>query len=275
MTDRTPYTYLIGWSTLETYYYGVKYAKGCHPSMLWKTYFTSSSKVHEFRNEHGEPDVVEVRKIFEHVDEAIAWEKKVLSRMKVLQSQKWLNQNIGGAMTPWIGEMNPMYGRSRTGEIHNNGEAISLALKEWYKTEAGNEKKLAMSAAMKGNLNPMRGNQHTNEYKEMMSTKMSGEGNPMYGVAHTAEARAKISAARRGRPSPTKGKPSSQKGVPKGPMPSEVKQKLRKTYVVNGTEIVQNAKEYCALHDLNYTKFTSAAKNNTIYKGLDIKYQVC
>ena len=39
--DRTPYTYLIGWSNLNKFYYGVRYGKGCHPSDLWVKYFGS------------------------------------------------------------------------------------------------------------------------------------------------------------------------------------------------------------------------------------------
>jgi hypothetical protein len=51
--DRTPYTYLIGWSHLNKWYYGRRTAKGCHPSELWVKYFTSSKSVkprfHEFK----------------------------------------------------------------------------------------------------------------------------------------------------------------------------------------------------------------------------------
>jgi hypothetical protein len=31
----TPYTYLIGWSNQNKYYYGVRYAKDCHPNDFW------------------------------------------------------------------------------------------------------------------------------------------------------------------------------------------------------------------------------------------------
>jgi len=37
-----PYTYLIGWSNLNTWYYGRRTSKNCHPSDLWQKYFTSS-----------------------------------------------------------------------------------------------------------------------------------------------------------------------------------------------------------------------------------------
>ena len=58
----TPYTYLLGWSEHNTWYYGVRYAKGCHPSDIWKKYFTSSKHVKNFVKMHGDPDVIEDRK---------------------------------------------------------------------------------------------------------------------------------------------------------------------------------------------------------------------
>lgn len=43
------YTYLIGWSNHNKWYYGRRTAKNCHPNEFWKTYFTSSKYVKEFR----------------------------------------------------------------------------------------------------------------------------------------------------------------------------------------------------------------------------------
>lgn len=40
-----PYTYLLGWPEIDKWYYGVRYAKKCHPSDLWVTYKTSSRHV--------------------------------------------------------------------------------------------------------------------------------------------------------------------------------------------------------------------------------------
>lgn len=88
-----PYTYLIGWSALDLWYYGCQYSKKAHPSNLWSTYFTSSSHVAEARKTHGEPDVVEVRKTFASRDAARKWEHGVLIRMKVRKSKRWLNKS--------------------------------------------------------------------------------------------------------------------------------------------------------------------------------------
>lgn len=88
-----PYTYLIGWSKLDRWYYGVRYSINCNPNDLWNPYKTSSEIVKKFLEEHGEPDIITVRKIFADVDSAKIWEEKVLKRMHVVSSPKWLNMN--------------------------------------------------------------------------------------------------------------------------------------------------------------------------------------
>ena len=92
----TPYTYLIGWSRHDLWYYGVRWAKGCSPDDLWRTYFTSSNRVAAKRVELGEPDVVEVRKVFETSQKARGWEEKVIKRMGAVRSPRWLNLGNGG-----------------------------------------------------------------------------------------------------------------------------------------------------------------------------------
>src|SRR5574343_18298 len=72
--DRTPYTYLIGWTQHQKFYYGVRFAKNCHPSDLWKSYFTSSKHVKNFRIQFGEPDLISVRRTFTSIDTARKWE---------------------------------------------------------------------------------------------------------------------------------------------------------------------------------------------------------
>lgn len=91
-----PYTYHIAWSKHNTHYYGVRYAKNCNPNDFWKSYFTSSKKVKHFIAEHGDPDIIEIRKTFDCPHEAMKWESKVLSRLNVLKNPKWLNANISG-----------------------------------------------------------------------------------------------------------------------------------------------------------------------------------
>lgn len=88
-----PFTYLIGWKCHDTWYYGVRYARGCHPDDLWVKYFTSSPRVWNFREKHGEPDVIEVRQIFNDSLQAREWEHKVLRRLKFIDDPRWLNRS--------------------------------------------------------------------------------------------------------------------------------------------------------------------------------------
>lgn len=90
-----PFTYLIGWSELNKWYYGVRYSKKCHPNDLWVSYFTSSHIVSEFVKTHGQPDIVQVRKTFKTVNEARIWEDRVQRRMNVIHDPKWLNRAYG------------------------------------------------------------------------------------------------------------------------------------------------------------------------------------
>lgn len=96
MSIYQPYTYHIAWSKTNKHYYGVRYAKDCNPSDFWVSYFTSSNKVKQYRKEHGEPDIIEIRKTFDNPKCAKLWESKVLRRLNVLNKDSWLNQSISG-----------------------------------------------------------------------------------------------------------------------------------------------------------------------------------
>lgn len=85
------YTYLIGWSKHNKWYYGVRYSKYSNPNELWITYFTSSNIVKSFRLKFGEPDVIQIRKTFNSPNKAKMWEHKVLTKMNIKQNM-WLNQ---------------------------------------------------------------------------------------------------------------------------------------------------------------------------------------
>lgn len=74
----------------------MRYARGCHPDDLWTSYFTSSMYVQKLREEHGEPDVIEVRRTFLSKIDSQEWEDKVLRRLGVVKSERWLNRCRGG-----------------------------------------------------------------------------------------------------------------------------------------------------------------------------------
>jgi len=93
-----PYTYLIGWSKLDRWYYGAEYgskSKIANPNNLWNTYFTSSKHVKEFREKYGEPDIIEIRKTFIDEEAVRIWEHKVLKRMNIPKDERWLNKSDG------------------------------------------------------------------------------------------------------------------------------------------------------------------------------------
>lgn len=92
MCNTTPYTYLIGWSRENLWYYGVRYKKGCSPEDFWIKYFTSSKRVSKCRSIYGEPDIIQIRKTFKDSYSARRWENNVLRRLNVVGKDKWLNQ---------------------------------------------------------------------------------------------------------------------------------------------------------------------------------------
>ena len=119
----TPYTYLIGWSELDLWYYGVKFGKSADPALFWVNYFTSSKYVKSLREEFGEPDVREIRKTFKSKEAASDWERKVIRRLGAVWSDKWINRGNGGH------EFNPppeLRARSKTCR-----QKISEARKRW------------------------------------------------------------------------------------------------------------------------------------------------
>jgi hypothetical protein len=98
MEDRTPYTYLIGWSDHDKWYYGVRYGKKCHPSDLFVTYFTSSKWVKRLIKEHGNPDIIQIRKVFDSKENSCIHEHKVLTRVGIIGNNRWINKTTNKAI---------------------------------------------------------------------------------------------------------------------------------------------------------------------------------
>ena len=128
-----PYTYLIGWSHLDTWYYGSQTSTGgskkkqhfvANPKNLWVTYFTSSKHVDTFRKLHGEPDVIKIRKTFTSMQDAIKWESTVIRRIKAAKLDNWLNKHSHseGFFCSLPGDLNPA-------KKLNSRRKISSALK--------------------------------------------------------------------------------------------------------------------------------------------------
>jgi hypothetical protein len=170
MAIYSPYTYLIGWSRLNTWYYGVRYARksqclyesGCHPDELWVTYFTSSKHVKDFREKHGEPDVIQVRKTFpsdssksqedekELARSALLWEEKILIRVGAIHKDMWINKSIAGHFRTTESNPNPLKGKTyeEVYGVEKSEEwkhATSIASQKFWNSDAGKERKKYLS----------------------------------------------------------------------------------------------------------------------------------
>jgi hypothetical protein len=95
----TPFTYQIIFKPTGQRYYGVRTRKNCHPGELWTCYFTSSKKIKKLKEEFGTSAFdYEIRRTFTDKSDAIAWEHRVLTRLRVVDNPRWFNENVGGKL---------------------------------------------------------------------------------------------------------------------------------------------------------------------------------
>jgi len=93
-----PFTYRIVHIKTGQWYYGVRFAKNCHPSDLWTTYFTSSKTVKTIiQNEGSNSFTFEIRKVFSCSESAKRWEARVLQ--KIINWSIVLNKNAWPAVS--------------------------------------------------------------------------------------------------------------------------------------------------------------------------------
>ena len=186
------YTYLIKHKPTGQVYYGFRSANTVAPEEdLWKRYFTSSKKIQQLVEETGADSfTVEVRRTFDTQEQATQWETKVLRRMRVLESDQWLNQNIAGYIIPT--------------------EESKQKISEFHKDKPKSaEHKQKLSASQKGKPKQSKVYQ-TEEYRKKMSELKKGEGNGRYGMPVSEETRRKIGEANRGKTPVNKGVPMSE-----------------------------------------------------------------
>ena len=179
MTIYQPYTYLIGWSTLNKFYYGVRYKKGCSPEDFWKSYFTSSKTVQMYREHYGEPDIKEIRKTFDCPNKAKLWESRVLIKLNCAQEEKWLNQCNSN------GKFHTISGISEKHKLAISKASKGRKLTEEWKQKIGRankgktrspELRKQISEKQKGKKQPPRTDQHRlNLSKALLGKKLSEE----------------------------------------------------------------------------------------------------
>ena len=165
-----PYTYLIKHKPTGLVYYGFRSANKVDPEQdLWNKYFTSSTKVKLLLEETGADSFdVEIRKTFDTQEQAVEWETKVLRRCKVLEDDRWVNQNIAGYVIP----------------TEESNKKISDYWKGKPKSE---EQKLKIKHGNQGQKRPWA--------KDNLPKDVSGANNGMYGKQHSDNTKRKISEA--------------------------------------------------------------------------------
>jgi hypothetical protein len=183
----------------------VRYAKACNPEDFWKKYFTSSKEVVAMRILHGEPDVIQIRKVFESKEHARCWENKVLRRLKVVVREDFLNKNDAPAP--------PINNRDMSADTKNK---ISAVHKGKPKSE---EHKQKIKEARAKQVNTRKGTLATEETKEKIREARATQ-------IFTEETRNKMSKSRKGNKHWTYGKPRSE----------ETKQKISNTLRKNSTK---------------------------------------
>jgi len=166
-TIYTPYCYLIGWTKHNKFYYGVRYAKkykciyefGCHPDDFWVTYTTSSEYVDTFKEKHGEPDVIQIRRTFNNAESAIEWEKKVLTRINAIKSEAFINKGCGTTFVQ-DAEVRKKIGDAVRGRKHT--KEAKRKMSEWrIGKRLSEDHKRNISKAHKGKKRPPRSEEHT------------------------------------------------------------------------------------------------------------------
>ncbi|MCK9532498.1 MAG: NUMOD3 domain-containing DNA-binding protein [Gammaproteobacteria bacterium] len=240
--ENLPYLYIIGWSKIDKWYVGCQYGKSAHPSNLWKTYFTSSHYVKEFRAFNGEPDVIEILAAG-GVDQIINLEIKFQECFHCHSSNQWLNKQIG-----------------RT-NFYNDERSIEKQKTTYKKNYAKNN-----VAKTKSEIQTSKWNDPVYREKQVLSIQAA-----RLGKGHTDEAKAKISKAKKGskasektkeilrRSAINRAKPSAESiekirvALTGRTRPDSVKEKLRKANL--GKKLSDETKEKLRENYISFEDF--------------------
>lgn len=181
------YGYLIGWPVQNLWYIGVRYSRGCTPSDLWVSYFTSSKEVKAAREEHGEPSVVRVLRTFASGEEATVWETRILRRLKAAHSPHWLNLSYGGG--EFLNTTEKAKERLRQAWTDER-RAAAKGFRPGYSHSEETRAKIGAASALRPSVN--KGKTLSEEHRNNLRLANLGR-------TPSPEARAKMSATRKGR----------------------------------------------------------------------------
>ena len=203
-----PYTYLIKHRPTGKVYYGFRAANKVEPKdVLWKRYFTSSPKVQRLIEETGVDSFdIEIRKTFNTKEQASAWETKVLRRCRVLEDDRWINQNVAGYIIPT--------------------EESNKKISDYWKGKPKSTEQIEKIRL--SNLGKNKGKTASDEHRRKNSEAHKGEKNGRFGKEVLEETRRKISEAKKGK------QVAHNKGVP---MSEEQKAKIRAAKAAKPTKM--------------------------------------
>jgi group I intron endonuclease len=185
-----PYTYLIKHIPSNRCYYGVRFADGCDPSDLWKTYFTSSKRVKGLIRRYGKKSFsYEVRKTFDTPKQARVWEEKVLTRINAVKRKDFLN--LGNSGDQFYLEKHSKESKRKMSEANKGKNHPN------YGKKRSKEIKIKISESLKGKNHFMYGKNHLKNTKIKVSKAMKGENNHFYGKKHSKETLLKMKKAKK------------------------------------------------------------------------------
>lgn len=207
------YTYHIYWENTNKHYYGVRGTNDLPENDLFVKYFTSSKYVKEHIQKHGNPTLIEVRKTFNHREDAYSWESKVLKKINARKRDDYLNRFDGtynGAPGPKTDEHKAKIKEKRKHQIMRKGFEWPEKVKE--KISKTRNEKIKSGEII------------------FSSPNHSGENNPMYGKSQSKDAKDKISKAQKERMSNLNNRPFGEKnGMYGKSLSPETKKKLRES----------------------------------------------
>lgn len=174
----TPYTYIVKHLPSGKVYYGCRFAKGCNPKELWKSYFTSSKTIKKLVEVDGvDAFQFDVRQEFTDIDKCRAWETKVLKRLNVIKRQDLFLNKTNNIAFSRESSLKGIANRSKESYV-NTGRTMGLSNKGRKHSAEVNAKKAQF------------GNQHKLGVKESEETRMkkkiahTGKSSGMLGKSH-------------------------------------------------------------------------------------------
>lgn len=205
------YTYLLGWTALDRWYYGYRGGNKVDPEAdLWKVYKSSSKHVKAFIKEHGEPDVIRIHKIFDDRFQARDFEWRFLKRVSAVKSERWINKHNSGQgfarRDVTTEEHRRKISEAKKGFkfTKESKQRMSESRKAFFQTDAGIAQRELIAELRRGKTPYNKGKPMTEEQKQKIRDTIKQKwpnGRPnATGMKRSPETVQKVSAALKGKP---------------------------------------------------------------------------